>query len=237
MAKASMSASVSLRLRTERIREDSCDAGELSPRSSKYETDHLAAHLRDRHRLAEQRLRRGRAERHDKIRLHQRQFVVQPPAAGLDLAGIRLGMDAALAARLELEVLHRIGDVGLRAGRCRPRRGRRRTPCRRGRRRACRRCPPGRRAVRRRTRRLAFSGPSPNTVWVASRHSGQRRQPLAASRNSAIESARAVIAAASAVGLRPVFGLNLGMMGRRRRRHSARSSPWRPCPRQRSDQE
>ena len=40
-------------------------------------------------------------------------FLVEPPAAGLNLAGIRLGVDAALAARLELEVLYRIGDIDL----------------------------------------------------------------------------------------------------------------------------
>ena len=39
--------------------------------------------------------------------------MVDPPAAGLHFAGVRLRVDAALAARLELEVLDRIGDVGL----------------------------------------------------------------------------------------------------------------------------
>ena len=64
-------------------------------------------------RLAEQRLRGRRAERDDQVGLDQRELLVEPPAAGLDLAGIRLRVDAALAARLELEMLDRIGDVDL----------------------------------------------------------------------------------------------------------------------------
>ena len=51
----------------------------------------------------------------------------EPPAAGADLAGVGLLVDAALAAPLELEMLDRIGDVGAPRGRRRPRpaRGRR----------------------------------------------------------------------------------------------------------------
>ena len=39
-------------------------------------------------------------------------LLLDPPAAGLDLAGVGLGVDAALAALLELEMLDRVGDVG-----------------------------------------------------------------------------------------------------------------------------
>lgn len=39
--------------------------------------------------------------------------MIQPPAAGFHLAGVRLLVDAALAARLELEMLDRVGDVEL----------------------------------------------------------------------------------------------------------------------------
>ena len=75
--------------------------------------DRLAAHPRHGDRLAEQRLRGGCAERDDEVGLDDRQLLVEPPAAGLHLAGIGLGMDAPLAARLELEMLDRVGDVDL----------------------------------------------------------------------------------------------------------------------------
>ena len=67
---------------------------------------HLAAHPGDRHCLAEQGLRRGSAKRHDEVGPGQREFLVQPPAAGLNLAGIGLRMNAPLAARLEREHGH-----------------------------------------------------------------------------------------------------------------------------------
>ena len=41
----------------------------------------------------------------------QHALLLDPPAAGVDLRPARLGMDAALAARLELEVLDGVGDV------------------------------------------------------------------------------------------------------------------------------
>ena len=50
-------------------------------------------------------------KRHHHMRLHDLEFMVEPPAAGIDLARVRLLVDAPLAARLILEVLHRIGDV------------------------------------------------------------------------------------------------------------------------------
>jgi hypothetical protein len=67
------------------------------------------------HSASRQRLRGGRAKRNDKLRLYRRQFTVEPPAASVHLAGIRLLVKPALSARLELEMLHCIGDVGFRA--------------------------------------------------------------------------------------------------------------------------
>ncbi len=71
------------------------------------------AHPRDRHAAAEQAVRRGRAERHRQLGLHDRAFEIVPPAAAIDLIGIRLFVQPALAARLPLEMLHRIGDEHL----------------------------------------------------------------------------------------------------------------------------
>src|SRR5688572_14616809 len=61
---------------------------------------------------AEEGLRRGRAKTDDALRLDQSQLRLEPGPAGLDLAERGLLMDALLAARLPLEVLHRIGDEG-----------------------------------------------------------------------------------------------------------------------------
>src|SRR5262249_7709672 len=54
---------------------------------------------------------RGGSERHDDVRLHDGKLVVEPPSAGLDLARVRLFVDAPLAARLVLEALHRRSDI------------------------------------------------------------------------------------------------------------------------------
>ena len=117
--------------------------------------------------LAEQGARRGRAERDDERRADQRQLLLEPPAAGGDLAAVGLVVDAALAAADELEMLDRVGDVGRAPGRRRPRRARGRTAGRPGRRtgRPARSswspgCSPT-------NMMRASSGPSPNTVWVA----------------------------------------------------------------------
>src|SRR4051812_8948287 len=59
--------------------------------------------------------RRRRAERHGELRLDQVELLVEPPAARFDLVVVRLLVDAALAARLELEVLHGIRDIDARA--------------------------------------------------------------------------------------------------------------------------
>ena len=129
----------------------------------------LAARARDGRRAAGERAGGGRAERDGELRLEQAKLVVEPPAAGLDLGIVRLLVDAALAARLELEVLHGIGDIDARRGRCRPRPARGRTTARPVRRTACPPGPPDRPAARRRTRPTHRAGPSPNTVCVALR--------------------------------------------------------------------
>src|SRR4051812_24901856 len=77
------------------------------------ERERFTAHLRDRHRAPHQAARRGRAERHDQFRFYNRALLLGPPAATVDLVSVWLLVEAALAARLELEVLHRIGDEGL----------------------------------------------------------------------------------------------------------------------------
>ncbi len=102
----------------------------------------------------------------------------------LDLAGGRLGVDAALAALLELEVLHRIREVDLARGRARPRRARGRAACRPDRRRAGPADPPDRPAARRRKRCRACSGPSPNTAWVAPGTSGPASRMIRLSSSS-----------------------------------------------------
>src|SRR5258706_1873178 len=62
----------------------------------------------------EERLGRGGAEGHDERGLHRGELALEPLVAGLDLALCRGLVQAAFAARLPLEVLHRIGDVELR---------------------------------------------------------------------------------------------------------------------------
>ena len=99
---------------------------------------------------AEHAARRGRAERHD----HRRACTIaalalEPPAAALDLVGVRPLVQAPLAAHLVLEMLHRVGDEASRRGRCRRPPAPGRAPGRPDRRTACRRGPPGRPAARR----------------------------------------------------------------------------------------
>ena len=55
--------------------------------------------------------RRG-AERDRQVRPQHRELLLEPAVAGVDLADARLLVDAPLAARLEFEVLDRIGDIG-----------------------------------------------------------------------------------------------------------------------------
>src|SRR5688572_27117056 len=75
----------------------------------------LGAQFRDGYHASEQTARRGRAERHGNLRPYDRALLVEPPFAALDLVGVRLLVQSALAARRELEVLHGIGDEGLSA--------------------------------------------------------------------------------------------------------------------------
>src|SRR4051812_615678 len=77
--------------------------------------DQLAAILGDLERSAKQRLRRRRAEAHDHPRLHHLDLSGQPRPARRDLARVRLVVDAPLALRDPLEVLHHVGHVAERA--------------------------------------------------------------------------------------------------------------------------
>src|SRR3954470_23659276 len=69
----------------------------------------------DLERGAEQRLRSGGAKTDDHLRLDQRDLGIQPRSARADLAGARLLVNAPLAARLPLEMLHDVGDINDRA--------------------------------------------------------------------------------------------------------------------------
>src|SRR5262245_9528845 len=75
----------------------------------------LAPHLRDRHHAIEHAARGGRPHRHDRGRLHDRAFLLEPPPAALDLVGIRTLVQAPLAAHLEFEMLDRVGDESIAA--------------------------------------------------------------------------------------------------------------------------
>src|SRR5262245_55885784 len=72
-----------------------------------------AALPRNRYVAPRQRAGRGIAQRDHKTWPQSSELALQPPAAGGDFAGIRLLMDASLAARLVLEMLHHIGEVKL----------------------------------------------------------------------------------------------------------------------------
>src|SRR5215510_12551307 len=61
--------------------------------------------------LAHQPARRGGAKSDGDRRLNEIDLVVEPPAASVDLAYVGLLVEAPLAARLVLEVLHGVGDV------------------------------------------------------------------------------------------------------------------------------
>jgi len=71
-----------------------------------------AAVLADPELTAEERLRGGRAEAHEHLGLQQREFGLEPRPAGGDLRSVRLLVDAPLPARLPLEVLDDVRDVG-----------------------------------------------------------------------------------------------------------------------------
>ena len=71
----------------------------------------LPAPLQDPLPVSRDRLGRRGAKRHDHLRPDQIPLDVQPPLAALDLMRIRPLMQAPLAARHELEMLDRIGDI------------------------------------------------------------------------------------------------------------------------------
>src|SRR5215208_5954233 len=75
--------------------------------------EQAAAFLRDLELVAEQRLGGGRAEHDQRLGADLAQLRVQPGPAGADLAGVGLLVDAPLATLLELEVLDRVGDIGV----------------------------------------------------------------------------------------------------------------------------
>ena len=79
------------------------------------ESKRLAAHLGNGHDLPDQRARRGCPERDGDGRADQVALMLDPPAAGADLAGVGLVVDLALAALDKLEVLDGVGDVDLSA--------------------------------------------------------------------------------------------------------------------------
>src|SRR5437762_6366071 len=80
-----------------------------------HEIDRRTAQLIDGKSLAAQSTRRRGAKRHDERRPDEVDFGLEPPAAGLNLAAVGPLMQALLAARLEFEMLDRIGDIGLAA--------------------------------------------------------------------------------------------------------------------------
>jgi len=74
--------------------------------------DGHAAVLADPELTTEERLRGGRAEAHEHLRLQQRELGLEPRPAGGDLRSVRFLVDAALPTRLPLEVLDDVRDVG-----------------------------------------------------------------------------------------------------------------------------
>src|SRR5215216_39757 len=73
----------------------------------------FSAHAGDGHHTPKQTARRCGAERDDRRRLDDGALLFEPPPASLDLIGIRTLVQAPLAAHLELEVFHGIGDEGV----------------------------------------------------------------------------------------------------------------------------
>ena len=73
--------------------------------------DDMAAILFDSGRFAEDGARAGRAERDDEVGFDRSQLSLEPLIAGRDFHLVRLLVNAPLAARFELEMLHCIRDV------------------------------------------------------------------------------------------------------------------------------
>src|SRR6187402_2924120 len=70
--------------------------------------------MRDCDAPAQERTRRGSAKRHDQFRRDELDLGIEPSRTGIDFLGGRSLVQSALAARLELEMLHGVGDVGAR---------------------------------------------------------------------------------------------------------------------------
>jgi hypothetical protein len=140
----------------------------------------LAAFRRHRHRMTHQRPRRGGAQRHQRLRLHQRDLVLEPVQAGRLLALRGALVDAALAAQLELEVLDGVGDEHRLARDAQPPAARDRAACRPGRRRDGPAGLPGRRAARPPASAPHASRPSPVTDCVANSPIGHSRHCMVA---------------------------------------------------------
>src|SRR3954451_23481708 len=77
--------------------------------------EQLAALARYAEARAEDRLGRRGAEQDQSLGGDHAQLLLEPRLAGVDLEPLRRGVDPAAAALLELEVLHNVGHVGLRA--------------------------------------------------------------------------------------------------------------------------
>jgi len=75
--------------------------------------DELAAGLSDAERAPEQRLSGGGAETYQNVRADKFKFRLKPGHAGGDFHRRGLGVNAPLSARLELEVLDHVRDIGL----------------------------------------------------------------------------------------------------------------------------
>lgn len=71
----------------------------------------LAARSRQHDRPLQDSMRGNGAERDNKPWPDQREFPIEPPAAGLHLAAVWMFVEPALAALLVFEVLHRIGHI------------------------------------------------------------------------------------------------------------------------------
>ena len=74
------------------------------------------SNLEDADRAPQHAAGRGGSERHDRGGPHDRPLVVEPPPAAVDLVSVRPLVQAPLAPHLVLEMLHRVGDEDLRAG-------------------------------------------------------------------------------------------------------------------------
>ena len=75
--------------------------------------DWASPHVRKPRRRSRHSAKRGRAQRDDERRFHERKFSIQPPAAMVDLACARGLVDASFSARDEFEMLDRIREVAL----------------------------------------------------------------------------------------------------------------------------